>query len=52
MVDLSAKPYYLNKDQIKYVENTVKNMSVNEKVGQLFFVIGQDEKQVNNHRIY
>lgn len=47
MVDLSAKPYYLNKDQIKYVENTVKNMSVNEKVGQLFFVIGQDEKQVN-----
>lgn len=47
MVDLSAKPYFLNKDQIKYVQNTVKNMSTDEKVGQLFFVIGQDENQVN-----
>ena len=47
MVDLSAKPYYLNKDQIKYVEKTVKNMSTDEKVGQLFFVIGQDENKVD-----
>lgn len=47
MVDLSTKPYYLNKEQIKYVENTVKNMSIDEKVGQLFFVIGQDENQVD-----
>lgn len=47
MVDLSAKPYFLNEDQIKYVQNTVKNMSTDEKVGQLFFVIGQDEAQVN-----
>lgn len=47
MVDLSAKPYFLNKDQIKYVQNTVENMSLDEKVGQLFFVIGQDENQVN-----
>ena len=39
MVDLSAKPYYLNKDQIKYVENTVKNMSTGEKVGQLFIPV-------------
>ncbi|MDE6555288.1 MAG: glycoside hydrolase family 3 protein [Lactobacillus sp.] len=47
MVDLSTKPYCLNKEQIKYVENTVKNMSIDEKVGQLFFVIGQDENQVD-----
>lgn len=47
MVNLSVKPYYLNKDQIKYVENTVKNMSTDEKVGQLFFVIGQDENKVD-----
>ena len=47
MVDLSAKPYFLNKDQIKYVQNTVKSMSTDEKIGQLFFVIGQDEDQVN-----
>lgn len=47
MVDLSTKPYFLNKEQIKYVENTVKNMSLDEKVGQLFFVIGQDENQVD-----
>lgn len=47
MVDLTKKPYFLNTEQINYVNNTVKNMSLDEKVGQLFFVIGQDENQVD-----
>ncbi|MBP2058251.1 beta-N-acetylhexosaminidase [Lactobacillus colini] len=47
MVDLTAKPYYLNKEQINYIKNKLKTMSIDEKVGQLFFVIGQDEDTVD-----
>ncbi len=47
MVDLKKKPYFLNDEQVKYVENKVKEMSTEDKIGQLFFVIGQDEDQVN-----
>ena len=37
MVNLKAKPYNLNDEDIKWVENTISNMSPEEKVGQLFF---------------
>jgi len=47
MVDLTTKPYYLNHSQITYVQNKVAKMSLDEKVGQLFFVIGQDENTVD-----
>ncbi|WP_288558008.1 glycoside hydrolase family 3 protein [uncultured Lactobacillus sp.] len=47
MVDLTKKPYYLNQDQIDFIKNKIKHMSIAEKVGQLFFVIGQDEDNVN-----
>lgn len=36
MLDLKAKPFYLNDEQIAWVENTIKNMTVDEKIGQLF----------------
>lgn len=36
MVDLREKPFYLNDEQIKWVENTVKDMTLDEKTGQLF----------------
>jgi len=36
MVDLKAKPFYLNDEQIKWVEDNIKGMSLDEKVGQLF----------------
>ena len=36
MVDLKAKPYYLDDDQIAWVKETIANMSENDKVGQLF----------------
>ena len=36
MVNLKAKPYYLTDEQIEWVENTIKNMSIDEKIGQLF----------------
>lgn len=37
MVDLKANPYYLSEEDCKWVENTIANMTDEEKVGQLFF---------------
>ena len=37
MVDLRAKPYYLSDSDIAWVENTIADMTAEEKVGQLFW---------------
>ena len=37
MVDLRANPYFLNDEDIKWVEETIAEMTDEEKVGQLFF---------------
>lgn len=45
-VDLTAKPYNLNEEQIKWVNDTIVGMSDEEKVGQLFtnlFFFGEDK---------
>ncbi len=47
MVDLKQKPYFLNDEQIKYVKDKIKEMSIEDKIGQLFFVVGQDSDTVN-----
>lgn len=39
MVDLKAKPFYLNDKKIKWVEDTIASMTLEEKIGQLFIVI-------------
>lgn len=39
MVDLTKKPFNLNAEQIAWVENTIANMTEDEKVGQLFIVM-------------
>ena len=36
MVDLTAKPFYLNEEQIRWVEQAIAGMSEEEKIGQLF----------------
>lgn len=41
MVDLKQKPYFLNDEQIKYIEDKIKEMSIEDKIGQLFFVVGR-----------
>ena len=45
MVNLKAKPYYLNDEDIKWVNETISSMTDEEKVGQLFFQLtaGIDE---------
>ena len=47
MLDLSKKPYYLADEQIQQLQSKVQTMTLDEKIGQLFFVIGQDEDQVD-----
>lgn len=37
MVNLKANPYYLSDEDIQWVENTIREMTPEEKVGQLFF---------------
>ena len=37
-VDLKAKPFYLNDDQIAWVKKTIEGMSLEDKVGQLFLL--------------
>ena len=35
-VDLKKKPFYLNDEQIKWVNDTIASMTLDEKIGQLF----------------
>ena len=39
MIDLKAKPFYLNDQQIAWVESTLRSMSLEEKIGQLFVMM-------------
>lgn len=43
MVNLSQTPFHLTQEQSEFVTQTVTNLTLDEKIGQLFFVIGQDE---------
>jgi len=36
MANLKEKPFLLKEKQIKWVEETIKNMTIDEKIGQLF----------------
>ena len=45
MVDLKAKPYYLDQEAIKWVENTISSMSIEEKIGQLFVNMGSSRDE-------
>jgi len=40
MIDLKAKPYYLDDEGVKWVETTIASMSLAEKIGQLFVNMG------------
>ncbi len=47
MIDLSAKPFYLSKKDIAWVKETLEQLSLEEKIGQLFCVMGiQHDKTV------
>ncbi len=45
MVDLKSRPYYLSEEDVAWVEQTIANMSDEEKVGQLFFQLTADTSE-------
>ena len=46
-IDLKGKPFNLSDSQIRWVMETLKSMSVDEKIGQLFtFVTYTDDEKV------
>ena len=42
-MDLRAKPFYLKDEQIKWVEETLASMSVEDKLGQLFCLLSPND---------
>lgn len=52
LVDLTKKPYYLTEKQIDWVEKTLSAMTLEEKIGQLFFnLFFNEENQYNKTKI-
>lgn len=52
MINLKAKPFYLNDEDIKWVKETIDNMTIEEKIGQLFSPIGLfPDKNYLEHKI-
>ena len=45
MVDLKVNPYYLSDEDCKWVEETIKGMTDEEKVGQLFFQLTSSHEE-------
>ncbi len=39
MVNLKEKPFYLNENEIKWVDDTIHGMTLEEKIGQLFILL-------------
>ena len=52
MIDLKAKPFCLDDDQIKWVYTTLDSMSREEKCGQLFCEVIWGEKEEDAERIF
>ena len=42
MIRLTGKPFFLTSDEVQWVEDMLAGMTTEEKVGQLFCVMGQD----------
>lgn len=45
MVDLTQKPFYLKEEQILKINAIIDEMSIEEKIGQLFFNVGLSTQQ-------
>ena len=46
MVDLRLKPYNLDDEGVKWVQDTIANMTIEEKIGQLFVNMGASRDEV------
>ncbi|MEC0184191.1 glycoside hydrolase family 3 N-terminal domain-containing protein, partial [Paenibacillus peoriae] len=45
MVDLKAKPFYLTDEDIAWVQRMIAEMTLDEKVGQLFCLVGYSDEE-------
>lgn len=45
LVDLTKKPYNLDQEAIDWVEKTIAEMTLDEKIGQLFFNMGAERTE-------
>lgn len=52
MIDLKAKPFYLDDEAVNWVNDTLAGMSVEEKAGQLFCVLFKEAKQEEFDYVY
>ena len=44
-VDLKAKPFNLSDEDIKWVQDTIADMTIEEKIGQLFVNMGASRNE-------
>ncbi len=51
MVDLRAKPFYLNDSAVQWVEQTLDDMTLDEKLGQVFIQLAQPNKDYLDKKI-
>lgn len=51
MVNLKANPFYLDDEQIAWVENTIAALSTEEKIGQLFVNLTLDRSPENIEKL-
>lgn len=45
MIDLKAKPFYLDEEAVDWVNTTLRSMTTEQKAGQLFCVLFKETKQ-------
>ena len=45
MVNMKANPFYLSDEDCKWVEDSIANMTLDEKIGQLFFNMGSSRDE-------
>ena len=45
MVDLRANPFFLDDEGVAWVKNTIAGMTLEEKIGQLFFNMGSSREE-------
>jgi beta-N-acetylhexosaminidase len=51
-MNLKAKPFYLNEEEITWVNNTLHSMTEEEKIGQLFCLIAMEGSEEELNRIF
>ena len=52
MVDLTKKPFYLSETDISWVEETIRSMSPEEKIGQLFIMLDRKKDREETKKIF